>query len=87
MTPPATHYAPSPRRYPSRLPMLEYPAHVELRRVSVSGAIRWRNERIFLSQVLQGEYVGLEETNEGEWTMTLGPLRLGTIGRPMRPRN
>ena len=77
MTPPATHYAPSPRRYPGRLPMLEYPPHVELRRVCLAGAIGWRNERIFLSHVLQGEYVGLEETNDGEWAITLGPLRLG----------
>ena len=77
MTPPATHYAPSPRRYPGRLPMLEYPAHVEVRRITVSGEIRWQTERIFLSHVLQGEYVGLEETNDGEWTISLGPLRLG----------
>jgi hypothetical protein len=27
--------------------------------------------------VLTGEYVGIEETGEDEWTIALGPLRLG----------
>ena len=77
LTPPAAHYTPSPRPYPRRLPALEYPPHVELRRVDGSGMIRWHSERLFLSHVLIGEYVGLEETGDAEWTITLGPLRLG----------
>ena len=77
MTPPATHYEPSPRRYPRRLPPLDYPAHAELRRVNGNGAIRWRREAVFLSHVLTGEYVGVEETGDEEWTISLGPLRLG----------
>ena len=77
LTPPAAHYTPSPRAYPRRLPALEYPPHVELRRVDGSGMIRWHSERLFLSHVLIGEYVGLEETGDAEWTIALGPLRLG----------
>jgi putative transposase len=77
MTTPAAHYAVSPRAYPRRLPPLDYPAHVELRRVNANGAIRWHSEQIFLSHVLTGEYVGLEETGDDEWTISLGPLRLG----------
>ena len=77
MTPPATHYTVSPRAYPRRLPPLDYPAHAELRRVNGNGVIRWHSEPIFLSHVLTGEYVGLEETGEDEWTISLGPLRLG----------
>jgi transposase InsO family protein len=77
MTPPAAHYTPSPRPYPRRLPVLEYPPHVELRRVDGIGTIRWHSERVFLSHVLTGEYVGVEETGEDEWTIALGPLRLG----------
>ena len=78
MTPPATHYTASPRAYPRRLPPLEYPARMELRRVNGNGAIRWRSEQIFLSHVLTGEYVGLEETGDDEWTISFGPLRLGS---------
>jgi putative transposase len=77
MTPPATHYVTSTRPYPRRLPPLDYPAHVELRCVNGNGVIRWRRQLVFLSHVLSGEYVGLEETGEAEWTISLGPLRLG----------
>jgi len=77
MTPPAAHYAISARRYPRRLPILEYPPQVELRRVDASGTIHWRAERIFLTKVLAAEYVGVEETGDGEWAITFGPLRLG----------
>ena len=77
MTPPATHDVASPRPYPRHLPPLDYPAHVELRRVNSNGVIRWHSEFLFLSRVLTGEYVGVEETGEDEWTISLGPLRLG----------
>lgn len=59
-TPPATHYSPSPRPLPKRLPMVAYPAQAELRRVDMSGYIKWRQTRIFLSATLAGEYVGLQ---------------------------
>ena len=77
MTPPATHYAASPRPYPRRLPPLEYPAHVELRRVDSAGMLHWRGERFFVSEVLASEYVSLTETGDGEWQLHFGPLRLG----------
>ena len=77
MMPPAAHGGASPRPYPRRLPILEYPPHLELRRVDASGTIHWRGERIFLSKVLAAEYVGVEETGDGEWAITFGPLRLG----------
>lgn len=76
-TPPADHYAPSTRPLPRRLPLLEYPADVELRRVNAAGAIRWQTTRFFLSSTLAGEYVSLRETAEGEWTIAFGPLTLG----------
>lgn len=78
---PAECYAPSPRAYPRRLPMLAYPAHVELRRVNGVGRICWRGHHFFLSNVLAGEYVSLAETAEDEWTIAFGPLVLGTWSR------
>ena len=76
-TPPATHYAASPRPLPRRLPLLEYPADVELRRVTSGGTVYWRTTRFFLSTTLAGEYVSLRETADGEWTIAFGPLTLG----------
>ena len=76
-TPPADHYTASPRPLPRRLPLLEYPAAVELRRVTCSGHIKWRSVQIFLSTTLIGEYVSLRETGDDEWTIAFGPLTLG----------
>lgn len=76
-TPPAHHYAPSPRSLPRRLPLLEYAATAELRRVGPNGFLKWRTQPIFLSTVLGGEYVALEETANDEWTIRFGPLILG----------
>jgi len=76
-TPPAAHYAASRRALPPRLPVLEYPADVELRRVSASGAIMWRTASVFLTTTLAGEYVSVRETADGEWTLAFGPLTLG----------
>lgn len=81
-TPPATHYAPSPRPFPPRLPLLEYAADVELRRVGQHGEITWRTTPIFLSTVLAGEYVSLVETADDEWTVAFGPLTLGVYSAP-----
>lgn len=77
-TVPAQHYAPSPRALPRRLPPLEYPAHCELREVSSCGTISWGGTPLFLSKVLTGEFVGLHERAEGLWTVSFGPLTLGT---------
>lgn len=75
---PADRYRPSARPFPRRLPMLEYPAHVELRRVHRTGVISWRGAPLFLSRVLATEYVSLAETADGEWTIAFGPLTLGS---------
>jgi transposase InsO family protein len=80
---PADVYTGSPRPFPRRLPGLEYPAHCDVRRVDSSGAISWRKTPIFLSEVLAGEYVSLDETAEGEWTIAFGPLALGTYSQQL----
>jgi transposase InsO family protein len=74
---PASVYVPSPRRYPARLPALEYPGHYEARRVSNNGGIRWHCTWVNVSQTLGGEVIGLVEIDDGEWDVYFGPLRLG----------
>jgi len=74
---PASRYRPSPRPFPARLPPIEYPAHYERRLVSRNGGIRWNSEWVNVSHVLGGEYVGLEEIDDGFWDVYFGQLRLG----------
>ena len=79
MRAPASLYEPSPRPFPERLPRLEYPAHFETRYVSRNGGIRWRSGWVNVSVTCAGEYVGLEEIDDGVWSVYYGPLRLGRL--------
>lgn len=83
MATPASRYCPSTREYPERLPELEYPAGLELRRVEAHGDVSFRARRFFLSETLAGEVVALEELEEG-WQVWFGPLELGLLERPGR---
>jgi putative transposase len=76
---PAACYHPSPRPLPDRLPPLEYPDRFEVRYVSANGGIRWNHRWVNVSTVCVGEYVGLEEIDDGIWNVYFGPLRLGRL--------
>lgn len=76
---PASKYRPSPRRYPERLPALEYPPHFERRYVSANGGMRWNKRWVNVSACCIGEHVGLEETDDGVWDVHFGRLRLGRL--------
>jgi transposase InsO family protein len=76
---PATCYHPSPRPMPDRLAPLEYPDRFEVRYVSANGGIRWNHRWVNVSTVCVGEYVGLEEIDDGIWNVYFGPLRLGRL--------
>ncbi len=76
---PASVYEPSPRNMPSKLPPLEYPDRFEIRYVSANGGIRWNSDWVNVSTVCAGEYVGLEEIDDGIWNVYFGPLKLGRL--------
>ncbi len=80
-TPPARHYhPPASRPYHGRLREPAYAGDQEVRRVRHNGEIRWRNELVFISQVLTGEPVGLCQIDEdGSWRISYGPIELGII--------
>lgn len=73
---PTTIYRPSPRPYPKSLPPIEYAGHLETRKVEHNGMMRWKKGRIFTSKTLSGEYVGLEEIDDGVWSVYYGPVLL-----------
>jgi len=85
MNTPAAYYEPSPRKMPHKLPPLEYPDRFEVRYVSANGGIRWNHHWINVSHTCIGEYIGLEEIDDGVWTVYFGPLKLGRfLERHMR---
>jgi transposase InsO family protein len=79
---PASRYTASTRVFPTSLPVFEYPRHFEVRPVGSNGMIYFRSRRFFLSESLANEEIGLEETDDDLWTVSLGPLTLGTFHRP-----
>lgn len=81
---PASVYQASPRRLPDRVPPIEYPAHFEVRLVSANSGIRWKRAWIGVTQTLAGEYVGLEEVDDGRWDVYFGAVRLGRMDERLR---
>jgi transposase InsO family protein len=77
--PPATAYAPSPRRLPTHLPEMTYPDHFEVRHVGDNGIIRWQGRPVYVGAVLKDQHVGLEEIAEATWLVRFGPVELGRL--------
>lgn len=76
---PATVYQASPRALPRRLTPLDYPGHMEIRRVATNGCVSWRNVPLFLTEVLSGADVGLEEVADGVWTVYFATIAIGRL--------
>ena len=76
---PASLWQPSPRPFPERIAPPEYPAHMDVRRVSAGGCFRLHSEQPFLSNALQGHHVGLEEVGDGVWNIVYYETLLGRI--------
>jgi transposase InsO family protein len=86
--PPATRYEASRRPFPRALPPLEYPGHMEPRRVGTCGTISWAGAPLFIATALAGEYVALEEVDDGIWTLhfaTMALARYDERQRALRP--
>jgi putative transposase len=73
---PAHFYTSSGRSLPRHLPPVEYPGHLEVRRVSPQGQISWRDHPVHLTEVLAGERVGLDEVADGIWIVYFAAVRL-----------
>jgi len=66
---PASCYSASVRTYPARVPQPEYDSSVQARRVAVRGQFRWKNHKVFLTESLAGEVVGLEQIDDRYYTV------------------
>lgn len=74
---PGEVYQPSERRYPISLPEPTYPEHDDVVRVYRGGHLVLNRKRIFLTQPLSGELVGIREERDGRWLVTFAHLDLG----------
>jgi putative transposase len=77
--PPGEFYQRSSRIYLEKLPPLIYPERAMKRLVTTGGHIKWRNERIFLSSNMAGQYVGIIEDAENSFSVIYANLQLGRL--------
>ena len=75
---PASVYHPSTRPYPRRPPEIVYPDAFVVRRVRRRGDIKWRGTKLYLSERLIGEPVGLQQVDDDHWRVYFGPVLLAT---------
>lgn len=75
---PGSVYQSSPRPYPRRRPKIAYPDGYHIRRVGDNGCVRWRGQRIFLTECLGGECIGWQQHDEDRWYLYFGPVKLAT---------
>lgn len=85
MTPPASVYRPSLRRYPEKLAPLEYPTHDLVCPVNSNGVVYLHSKtQFYLSLSLAGEEVGFREVSPGIWFISFMHYDLGYFDEKCR---
>jgi putative transposase len=72
MQTPSALYVPSPRLYPARVPEPEYGEAMRVRTVRQGGVLCWKHRNVFLTEVLDGERVGLLPVDDRFFTIFFG---------------
>jgi putative transposase len=76
---PGKLYTRSARELPAQLPGPEYPAHFRVRRLRKNGILYFRDRSFFVSELLKGEDVGLEEIGDRVWSLYFYDLLLARL--------
>jgi len=84
--PPSESYTPSGRAMPQRLEEPWYDADHQVRRVLNAGEINWKGERVFVSEALVGEPVGIAQLETGDHVVRFCDRDIGLIDRHGRFR-
>ena len=76
---PGALYRSSRRAYTGTLPPLAYPDHLIVKRVTNAGTIRFKTRLLYLSTALRQHRIGLEEVDDGIWSVYFCHVLLGRI--------
>jgi len=76
---PGSRYTHSPRPYPERLPVPEYPGHFLVKRVTDAGTFRFQHRLLYIANALVNQHIGLEETDDGVWAIYFNTVLLATL--------
>jgi hypothetical protein len=92
MRTPSQCYSASAREFPSRLAEINYDDHFQIRKVQMHGEIRYFCRKLFVTESLYGEYVGVERIDEDVSLLWYCDYLLGRIDhrkwqiRPVKSR-
>jgi len=76
---PASLYRSSHRPYTGGLPPIEYPGHFIVKMVTNAGTIRFKKKVLFVANALKQHHIGLEETDDGVWSIYFCQVLLARI--------
>jgi len=68
---PAARYQPGPRRFPERLPAVEYETGVAVRKVSGDGTVPFKGQPYRIGKALKQPYVALRATTQDDNTRSI----------------
>ena len=69
----------------SALPAIEYPAHFLLKNVTDAGTSRFQQRLLYIANSLVDQHVGLEETEDGVWSIYFNTVLLATLMEFLTP--
>lgn len=81
---PGSVYRFSARAYPARVSEVQYGPGVTVRHVRHNGEIKWRGERIYVSEVLAKEPLGLRRIDEEQWEVHFSFYLLGILDQRLK---
>lgn len=73
---PGEFYQCSKRELPSKLPEVNYPDHFEIRFARSNGEIKWSGKKYFISELLYGEPIGIEQVSEDRIAIYFSKLKI-----------
>jgi transposase InsO family protein len=76
---PGSLYVRSPREVPETLSEPVYAGHCEIRRVRANGVLYFKDRQIFLSELLSGHDIALEEIADGIWSIYFYTILLARL--------
>ena len=76
---PGSRYRGSARSYPTRLPGPEYPRHFLVKHVTDAGTFRFQRHLLYIANALVDQWIGLEETDDGVWSIYFNTVLLATL--------
>ena len=76
---PGEIYKASIRPLPSKLPDVSYPGHFEVRLARSNGEIKWEGKKYYISELLYGEPIGIEQVEEDKIAIYFSKLKIKVI--------